>query len=110
MNHRIIAAVVATLLVSPLVAGARGHVSIGIGIGVPSYYGSGYYGPGRGYYGPRYYGPSYYGPSYYYGPEYYGPSYYYAPPPTVIYETPAPVAAPLQQAPANTRAGQRARC
>lgn len=71
-------------------APADAHVSVGIGIGGPGYYG-GYYGPRyygnpcdnaryryyhRGYcygYGPAYYGPDYNG---YYDSGYYGPGYY----------------------------------
>jgi hypothetical protein len=69
---------------------ARGHVNLGINIGLPGigigfsdcrhcgggYYGGGYY---SGYVAPAYYAPAYYGPSYYgasYGPGYYESSYY----------------------------------
>jgi len=81
----------------PLLASAGGHVSVGIGIGGPAYYGGYYGGHGyyRGYYG-GYYAPYYYGPGYY-GP-YYGPAYAYAPPP-VIYTQPVPT---VQQAPASS--------
>ena len=41
---------------------AEARVNIGIGIGVPGYYGPGYYAPG--YYAPGYYGPVYGGPVY----------------------------------------------
>jgi hypothetical protein len=83
------------------VAMARSHVSIGVGIGFPGfyggYYGGGYYGGGySNHYGPwrhRYpyrseifiggpiWGPGYYYPSYY-------PGYYVADPPPVIVERP----------------------
>ena len=52
---------------------AEARVAVGIGIGVPGYYG-GYYGPPYGYCDP-YYGCPYYGPAYYGG--YYGPSLYF---------------------------------
>lgn len=63
------------------------HVSVGIGIGVPGYYGPRPYyrnpcdSPRYRYYHPDYcygYGPTYYGPNYYgyYDQGYYGPGYY----------------------------------
>ena len=63
---------------------ANAGVHVGIGIGVPGYYG-GYYGPGPGYYYNPYYGygpyygayyPGYYGYYGYYGHGYYGHRYY----------------------------------
>lgn len=68
-------------------APADAHVSVGIGIGVPGYYGppAGYVNrcdnPRWRYYHPGYcngYGPAYYGPNYYgyYDQGYYGPGYY----------------------------------
>ncbi len=73
-------------------APASAHVrwSVGIGIGVPGYWGPGYWGPGYG--GPGYWGPGWWP----------GPSYSYAPPavvvpaypPAVVYEAPRPLGPP----------------
>lgn len=71
-------------------APASAHVrwSVGIGIGVPGYWGPGYWGPGYGYYGPGWW-PT---PSYYYAPPtVVVPSYQ---PPPVVYEAPRPLGPP----------------
>ena len=67
-------------------ASAHVHWSVGIGIGVPGYWG-----------GPDYWGPGYWGPGWWPAP-----SYYYAPPtvvvpayqPPVVYEAPRPLGPP----------------
>lgn len=65
-------------------ASAHVHWSVGIGIGVPGYYGPGYYG----------YGPGYYGPGWWPGPYYYTPPAYPAYPPPVVYTAPQPLGPP----------------
>jgi len=62
---------------------ARGHLGVGISIGLPGRslgYGGGYYGGGyTSYYAPApvYYGPAYYGAAYDSYPAYYGSAGYY---------------------------------
>ncbi len=97
MNNKVRFAVFGLLVAAGVAlapsAFARGHVNLGINIGLPGIgigfsdcrhcgWGGNYYGGGGGYGGgyysgyaaPAYYGPAYYGPSYY-SASYYSPGY-----------------------------------